>query len=78
MRLVIPEPKTQAVAVITEMMEPIADSSKALPLILDIDVFREAALDVNDRIWETFESLRNLKNDIFFKSVTPKAKELFL
>lgn len=78
MRLVIPDPKTQAVAVVTEMMEPIAASSKALPLILDIDVFREAAFDVNDRIWETFESLRSLKNDIFFKSVTPKAKELFL
>lgn len=78
MRLVIPEPKTQTVAVVTEMMEPIADSSKALPLILDIDVFREAAFDVNDGLWETFESLRNLKNDIFFKSITPKAKELFL
>jgi uncharacterized protein (TIGR04255 family) len=78
MRLVIPEPKTQAVAVVTETMEPIADPSKALPLIFDIDVFRQAAFDIDDRIWETFESLRNLKNDIFFKSLTPKAKELFL
>ncbi len=28
-------------------------------------------------MWEAFEYLHDLKNDIFFKSITLKAKELF-
>jgi len=28
-------------------------------------------------MWEDFEKLRDFKNDIFFNSVTEKAKELF-
>lgn len=78
MRLVIPDSKTQAVAIVTETMEPVDESSKRLPLILDIDVFRMAAFNVQDNaMWETFEYLHDLKNDIFLKSITPKAKELF-
>ena len=79
MRLVIPEPKTQAVAIVTETFETVDESSKRLPLIFDIDVFRMAAFNVHDNaMWETFEHLHDLKNDIFFKSITPNTKELFL
>ena len=79
MRLVIPDPKAQAVAIVTETVEPIDESSNRLPLIFDIDVFRMAAFNVQDKsLWETLEQLHDLKNDIFFKSITPKAKELFL
>lgn len=79
MRLVIPDAKTQAVAIVTETVEPIDESSNRLPLIFDIDAFRLAAFTVQDKtLWETFEQLHDLKNDIFFKSITPKAKELFL
>lgn len=79
MRLVIPNPKAQAVAIVTETVEPIDESSNRLPLIFDIDVFRMAAFSVGDQsLWETFEQLRNLKNEIFFKSITSKAKDLFL
>lgn len=79
MRLVIPDPKAQAAAIVTETVEPIDESSNRLPLIFDIDVFRTAAFNVQDSVmWETFEILHDLKNDIFFKSITPKAKELFL
>ncbi|NOT95989.1 MAG: TIGR04255 family protein, partial [Nitrospira sp.] len=78
MRLVIPDPKGQAVAIVTETVEPIDELSNRLPLIFDIDVFRAGAFNVQDNsMWETFESLHDLKNDIFFKSLTPKAKELF-
>lgn len=77
MQLVIPVPDTPAMAVITQTMEPVTDTNK-VPLIFDIDVFREAALDVKgEEVWQAFEKLRNLKNNIFFKSITPKAKELF-
>lgn len=78
MRLVIPDPKAQAVAIVTETMEPIDESRNRLPLIFDIDVFRMAAFNIQDNaMWEAFEYLHDLKNDIFFKSITLKAKELF-
>ena len=78
MRLVIPDPKAQAVAIVTETMEPIDESRNRLPLIFDIDVFRMAAFNIQDNaMWEAFEYLHDLKNDIFFKSITVKAKELF-
>lgn len=77
MQLVIPLPDTPAKAVITATMEPVTDTNK-LPLIFDIDVFRVAALDVKDEeAWQVFEKLHDLKNNIFFKSITAKAKELF-
>ncbi len=78
MRLVIPYPKAQAVAIVTETVEPVDEAHERLPLIFDIDVFRAVAFNVQDNsMWEAFESLHDLKNDIFFKSMTPKAKELF-
>jgi uncharacterized protein (TIGR04255 family) len=59
-------------------MEPIDESRNRLPLIFDIDVFCMAAFNIQDNaMWEAFEHLHDLKNDIFFKSITPKAKELF-
>jgi uncharacterized protein (TIGR04255 family) len=79
MRLVIPDPKAQAVAVVTQTVESVDESSNRLPLIFDIDVFRMAAFGVQDEaLWEMCEQLHDLKNEIFFKSITPKAKELFL
>ncbi len=79
MRLVIPDARTQAAAIVTETVEPIDESNNRLPLIFDVDVFRLAAFNVQDKtLWETFEQLHDLKNHIFFKSITPKAKELFL
>lgn len=76
MRLVVRDPNSQAIAIITLTMEQIKEN-KALPLIFDIDVFREAVFDSkNNEIWSTMEQLRDLKNNIFFKSITEKAKEL--
>lgn len=47
-------------------------------IILDIDVFMEKHLAPEDKlIWEIFEELRYIKNDIFFKSIKDKTKELF-
>jgi uncharacterized protein (TIGR04255 family) len=77
MRLVIPVPTRQAVAIVTQTCESLADMGSVLPLIFDIDVFREAAFDVEaDEVWDTFETLHELKNEIFFKSITDKTKEL--
>lgn len=77
MRLVVPKQELEATAIITQAMEPVQEGAR-LPLIFDIDVFRLGSFAVaTDEIWTMFESLRNLKNEIFFKSITPKAEELF-
>jgi uncharacterized protein (TIGR04255 family) len=76
MRLEIPNDRYNAIAIVTETIEP--PHEKSLPFILDIDVIREAKYEpASTEIWDTFEQLRNFKNEIFFHSVTDKAKELF-
>jgi uncharacterized protein (TIGR04255 family) len=79
MRLVIPEEKMKATAIVTQTMEPVADKGTVLPVIFDIDVFRvvQFSNEEIDEAWRVLEGLRDLKNEIFFKSITPKAMELF-
>ncbi len=77
MRLIIPSPKTSATAIVTETMENLTPS-QLLPLIFDIDVFQEMQSETNAcTTWDNFEKLREFKNEIFFNSLTDKAKELF-
>lgn len=77
MQIILPNPEIQAKAIITQTMEP-ATNKNTLPLILDIDVFSEAVYaDNKEEIWNDFEKLRVFKNEIFFNSLTDKAKELF-
>jgi uncharacterized protein (TIGR04255 family) len=77
MQLRIPIVDTSAQAIITETIEPITES-KRLPFILDIDVFKTAAYEVREpKAWDVLEKLHELKNEMFFKSITPKARELF-
>jgi uncharacterized protein (TIGR04255 family) len=79
LRLEIPYP-SGALAIVTETLQPPGDPPHAekLPLILDIDVImaeNEPAPFGN--IWEKFEELRKIKNDIFFSTITPRSEELF-
>jgi uncharacterized protein (TIGR04255 family) len=77
-RIVIHEPKIDASAIITQALEQIVNPN-ILPLILDIDVFKQKSEGISEEdAWETLEKLRHFKNKIFFKSITEKAKELFL
>jgi uncharacterized protein (TIGR04255 family) len=76
MRLEIPHDSYHAVALITQTIEP--PSNGLLPLIFDIDVVRQATISPGSgEIWDAFELLREFKNEIFFNTVTDKAKELF-
>ena len=74
-RLVIPRHDIGTVAVITETIE--AASGKSLPLIFDIDVFAETVFVDDAGMWKHFDVLREFKNEVFFESLTDKAKELF-
>ena len=78
-RLEIPYPNG-ALAIVTEALQPTADPKTAdrLPLIFDIDVIREESFSPPfTEIWEKFEELRRMKNDIFFNTITPLAEVLF-
>jgi len=75
-RIVVHDPEADSDATITQAFEQIIDP-KFLPIILDIDVFRQKELISEEEAWQTLEKLRYIKNDIFFRSITEKAKELF-
>jgi len=78
MRLEIPDHKRGLMAIVTETIEPPIDEGKRLPFIFDIDVVRPTTFEPSSlAIWETFEQMRELKNEIFFASVTERAKEMF-
>jgi uncharacterized protein (TIGR04255 family) len=76
MRLVIPYAAEGATVVVTETMENVTDSGR-LPIILDIDASKEIDYVPDSKvIWKDFEKLRELKNQVFFESITQKTKEL--
>lgn len=76
LRLVVPFNGTNAI--ITQTIDNSKLNDKFIPYIFDIDVFKNVDLLSDDKtIPIYFEELRTIKNDIFIKSLTEKAKELF-
>jgi uncharacterized protein (TIGR04255 family) len=76
-RIVISNPEIEATAIITKVFEQMVEPS-SIPIILDIDAFRLNPDGIEEReAWLLLEKLRDFKNDIFFLSITDKAKELF-
>ncbi len=62
---------------LVQAMEPITETKK-IGIILDIDVFKvnEAGFELED-IWSEFAQLRELKNRVFFESITEKTARLY-
>ena len=78
MRLVMPQPESEAKAIVTVATNLQEMNDRVLPLILDIDVFEEVQYEPHaEAIWHTFEHFRAIKNKIFFSSITKATKELF-
>jgi uncharacterized protein (TIGR04255 family) len=78
MRLVIPVPDSDATAIVTVATNVPESTESIVPVIFDIDVFFQADHNPqSDAIWKTFEDLRRIKNDIFFKSITAETARLF-
>jgi len=76
-KMVIPEPDTQSVAVVHQVLEGPRDGMPAA-IIFDIDAYKMVDLPVDDgAVWATLESLRAYKNRIFFNSLTPQLIEQF-
>ncbi len=77
-RVVIPDPKKRGTTIIISTIDQKHISEESFVYILDIDVFREIELPVLSKaVWDLFDDLRVLKNEIFFESTTERAKELF-
>ena len=77
MRLVLPD-SSGAFAVVTETLGEPDPSRGVIPLIFDVDAFREVELEPHTtEIWDVLETLRALKNRIFFRSLTTVALERF-
>lgn len=78
-RVIIVSRNIDALAVVTQALEPQAEQK--VPVILDIDVYREvpaAEWSASDpRIWDTLDQLREFKNQVFFECITEKTAELF-
>jgi uncharacterized protein (TIGR04255 family) len=76
-RVVVPDPKSDCTAIMTQMFQPSQKESEIV-VILDIDVFRERLITEEADVWSTLESLRNLKNLLFFDSITEECVRLYL
>ena len=76
-RLVIPNMNAGSNAVITQSIDKSRPLTERLPLIFDIDVFKNVKLSPQHDIMEIMNELRNFKNQIFLNSLTDKTKELF-
>jgi uncharacterized protein (TIGR04255 family) len=69
-RIVVPFSSDGTSAIITQALE--ADGG----VVLDIDVWRESRSRTNSpELWITLDGLREIKNRIFFASVTETALE---
>jgi len=79
-RLNVHIPELEANAIITQALEPMPVKSDKIPVILDIDVFKEKteAPGIEEgETWNLLERMRHFKNEVFFKFITEKLKEIY-
>lgn len=76
MQITLPFPEKGANCVVSQAVE--RDREGFAGFIFDIDVTRAHEFAVEaDTIWRCLGDLRAIKNEVFFKSITPKTKRLF-
>lgn len=76
-RVVVIDKDSGASIVLTQALEPVNLANKTIPVIIDIDVFKEVAFAVDSEdYWQLLDQLRHLKNKAFFGSITDKTLEL--
>jgi uncharacterized protein (TIGR04255 family) len=75
-RIVFLAQEQDATVIFTQAMEPSPD--RHVPVVLDIDVYCERTDGVWEKdVWQVLDTLRDVKNGVFFSSVKPKAFEFF-
>ena len=77
-RIVIQDLDREIAANITKALEKSIEPNY-ITIILDIDVYKQQDFSPNDNetIWNTFTRMRELKNLIFFNSITEKTAEKY-
>lgn len=76
-RLNIPFEKPRGFVNLVQAIEP-GEYDETVPLILDIDVFSQERFEPSsEELWNRFEDLREIKNKVFFASITKKTKEAY-
>lgn len=77
MRLLISFEEQGISAILTQTIEPVT-TKEHLPIVFDIDVFQEDPDSSSlESMWSRFEVLRDVKNEIFFNSVTERTLDLY-
>lgn len=76
-RVYVEDEKRNASVVIVQALEPRVDPN-TISLLLDIDVFREVDTYPKDpALPDMFEQLRQLKNEVFYASITEATAEMY-
>src|SRR5688572_8917959 len=76
-RVVVEDAGRNAAAIVVQALERPIDPA-LITLLLDIDAYREVSWTPGDaRIPGAFEQLRQLKNDIFYASITDRTAEMY-
>jgi uncharacterized protein (TIGR04255 family) len=76
-RFVIYDEPSGASAIVTQALEQVTTVGP-LPVILDIDVYRETKFPADSlELWSFLTDLRQLKNRLFFGALTEAAMELY-
>lgn len=78
-RIVIHDSARGHSAIVTQSFEPNPTDPERAIILLDIDAFQEVHLkpSESDEIHRVLAGIHDFKNEIFFKSITQKASELF-
>lgn len=76
-RVIIADPKRQLSAIVIQNLEPSIDPNP-VSIILDIDAFKVEDFAVGDEsVWSLLDLLHDVKNELFFDSITEEAVRLF-
>lgn len=72
-RIAVADPKSGATVVVIQALESFNPKNSTLPVLLDIDVFKDVEFDPDSLDhWKLLSELRHLKNQAFFSSITDK------
>jgi len=78
-RVVMRDAKSNISVNVIQALEPQVPGQNEVAIIFDIDASEDVSLTSDDvTIAERFGKLRDMKNRVFFKGLTPKSIELFL
>ncbi len=77
-KIVVYDEEIDVATNIVQALDKSAKPDKHITVVLDIDSFKTGNFNVNNgEMWEIFANLRNIKNQVFFNSITDETARLF-